>query len=371
MRTVLTTTLAVALAAGLSACTGGGDDMTDGTGTSTSTAGSPSAAGTTGPGEPAETSGTDTGSAGTIEGSATRTGEGPSTSTSATPTATVTPRDQGDGTVERLTDKGGIVTKGAKVTFVYTNGLRYTVDTGKDIPRTGPVKQTTDKGTLEIREDGSATWAATGESLGAVTVDANGAGTMIDGKGLVTVSADGATACLSSKGLNLVEADGSKTQVDGSGVIVLDEDGKTTSYDMSGRASKGVAATFNQCGPDSTVQVDLTADVLFEYGKADLTTGGRSVIASAAKIIKENGQGKTVSVVGHTDSKGTPELNMTLGMKRARAVETELKKTVPSQKIVASSKGQAEPVAANTKPDGSDNPEGRAKNRRVVISWQK
>jgi outer membrane protein OmpA-like peptidoglycan-associated protein len=29
--------------------------------------------------------------------------------------------------------------------------------------------------------------------------------------------------------------------------------------------------------------------------------------------------------------------------------------------------GESKPVAPNTKPDGSDNPEGRAQNRRVEI----
>jgi outer membrane protein OmpA-like peptidoglycan-associated protein len=31
--------------------------------------------------------------------------------------------------------------------------------------------------------------------------------------------------------------------------------------------------------------------------------------------------------------------------------------------------GKADPVAPNTKPDGSDNPDGRRLNRRVTISF--
>jgi outer membrane protein OmpA-like peptidoglycan-associated protein len=33
--------------------------------------------------------------------------------------------------------------------------------------------------------------------------------------------------------------------------------------------------------------------------------------------------------------------------------------------IVTASKGETQPVAPNSKPDGSDNPDGRQKNRRV------
>ncbi|MBB2893872.1 outer membrane protein OmpA-like peptidoglycan-associated protein [Flexivirga oryzae] len=38
-------------------------------------------------------------------------------------------------------------------------------------------------------------------------------------------------------------------------------------------------------------------------------------------------------------------------------------------KLKVSSNGERQPIAANTTKDGSDNPAGRAKNRRVTISW--
>ena len=40
---------------------------------------------------------------------------------------------------------------------------------------------------------------------------------------------------------------------------------------------------------------------------------------------------------------------------------------VASSQISTSGYGESRPVAPNTNPDGSDNPEGRQKNRRVEI----
>jgi len=40
---------------------------------------------------------------------------------------------------------------------------------------------------------------------------------------------------------------------------------------------------------------------------------------------------------------------------------------VPGATIATRGLGKTKPVAANTKPDGSDDPEGRARNRRVEI----
>ena len=38
-----------------------------------------------------------------------------------------------------------------------------------------------------------------------------------------------------------------------------------------------------------------------------------------------------------------------------------------SDRLIAKGYGEAQPVADNQKPNGEDNPEGRAKNRRVEV----
>jgi outer membrane protein OmpA-like peptidoglycan-associated protein len=79
--------------------------------------------------------------------------------------------------------------------------------------------------------------------------------------------------------------------------------------------------------------------------------------------------GRPIHVVGYTDSIGSDGYNMTLSEERAKTVRDWLASHgyIPSSTPYAG-QGKANPVAPNNKPDGSDNPAGRAKNRRVEIT---
>ena len=68
-----------------------------------------------------------------------------------------------------------------------------------------------------------------------------------------------------------------------------------------------------------------------------------------------------VTIVGHTDSKGTDAYNMGLGQRRADSVRAKLIEFgLAADRIVGtSSKGKSEPVATN------DTEEGRFQNRRI------
>lgn len=81
------------------------------------------------------------------------------------------------------------------------------------------------------------------------------------------------------------------------------------------------------------------------------------------KLAKRVAQtGEQVQLIGHTDNKGTPEFNQTLGLARAQAIsQLILKKGVKAQQISVSSKGQTQPVDNNT------TEEGRHNNRRVEV----
>ena len=58
-------------------------------------------------------------------------------------------------------------------------------------------------------------------------------------------------------------------------------------------------------------------------------------------------------------------------MRRARAVAAQLQSGQAAQEMQRTMQvrglGESMPVAANTLPDGADNPEGRQRNRRVEI----
>jgi outer membrane protein OmpA-like peptidoglycan-associated protein len=125
---------------------------------------------------------------------------------------------------------------------------------------------------------------------------------------------------------------------------------------------------------ESTRGVELTlgADVLFEFGKADLTPAADQRLARIAERIREQAKG-VVQIDGHTDTIGDPADNQKLSLRRAETVRialTELLAGVPVT-FRATGHGESKPIAVETTPNGKDNPAGRAKNRRVEIRFDK
>ncbi|WP_374295310.1 OmpA family protein [Sphingomonas sp.] len=71
---------------------------------------------------------------------------------------------------------------------------------------------------------------------------------------------------------------------------------------------------------------------------------------------------------GHSDSQGSDKDNMRTARRRAEVVRDYLvEKGVPKERITVIALGEARPIAPNAKLDGSDDPEGRARNRRVEV----
>ncbi len=260
----------------------------------------------------------------------------------------------------KLTDNGGWIVDGSTVTFVYRNGTRWSVDTGARITDPGSGTYRSDKGTLKISGD-SASWQAKG-SLRGSTVNTAGAGTVIDGSGIIAIAADGSVVCATDKKLAYVGPDGSKGSANQGGAVFVDGSGKK--YSVGKPSANGtMVGRYSVCNPGNRASVDVFSDVLFPYDGDQLTPAGKALVKSAADTIRPEVNGKTVSVVGHTDSQGTPERNMDLGRRRAQAVATELQRQIPGLKVTVSSAGQTQPTAPNS------SAAGRAKNRRVVISW--
>ena len=78
-----------------------------------------------------------------------------------------------------------------------------------------------------------------------------------------------------------------------------------------------------------------------------------------------------VSVEGHTDSRGSDAYNQGLSERRAIAVHDYLVgQGVDGGRLDTVGMGESDPVAPNENDDGSDNPDGRAQNRRVVLKAQ-
>jgi OOP family OmpA-OmpF porin len=116
------------------------------------------------------------------------------------------------------------------------------------------------------------------------------------------------------------------------------------------------------------VTLSISSDVLFEFDRANLTPVARQTVEQIAERIG-SGRGP-VLVEGHTDALGSDAYNLRLSRRRAATVTAALRDLLPGGRALrASGYGEARPVAPNTAPSGEDNPEGRARNRRVTIRF--
>ncbi len=124
---------------------------------------------------------------------------------------------------------------------------------------------------------------------------------------------------------------------------------------------------------DLGYELTLSGDVLFDFDQWSLRPQAQAELQKIAGVITDLGSAQ-VEVTGYTDSKGSDDYNQRLSEQRANSVCAWLEShlSVPANTdCTASGKGEADPVAANTRPDGSDNPEGRAQNRRVELFLQR
>ncbi|MDQ2696246.1 MAG: OmpA family protein [Pseudomonadota bacterium] len=123
--------------------------------------------------------------------------------------------------------------------------------------------------------------------------------------------------------------------------------------------------------PAAPTRLTLSADTHFDFDSAQLKPAGKAELDRLAQGLRDAAAVSNISVVGHTDSIGTDAYNQSLSERRAASVREYLVSVgVPSGVIQTQGMGESQPVAPNTTPDGRDNPEGRAQNRRVEIAVQ-
>lgn len=121
-----------------------------------------------------------------------------------------------------------------------------------------------------------------------------------------------------------------------------------------------------------SLSMNLSGDVLFDYDKAVLKPAAEEALKKVAVVLSQFPE-SSVTVEGYTDSKGGNAVNLPLSRERAGAVKEWLVKNgnMPAARITAKGFGEDNPVAPNTNADGTDNPAGRALNRRVTIIVEK
>ena len=186
-------------------------------------------------------------------------------------------------------------------------------------------------------------------------VDAKGCPKDDDGDGVC----NGVDRCPDTPKGAKVDATGCPLDADGDGVY----DG----LDQCPDTPKGTKVDAKGC-PIEIVRLVL-ANVHFEFNKSDVRPFYRGVLDQVAASLLTN-EWRTVEIElrGHTDAIDTVEYNYRLGQARADSVKDYLvSKGVAPARLVTKSFSELEPAAPNENADGSDDPAGRAMNRRVEM----
>ena len=107
--------------------------------------------------------------------------------------------------------------------------------------------------------------------------------------------------------------------------------------------------------------------VNFEFDRTDITDQYRTDLDVLIDMVQKYPKYK-IEITGHTDSRGSEAYNMRLSKQRAQVVADYLiEKGVKKEQLIVLGYGEERPIAPNSNPDGSDNPNGRFKNRRTEI----
>ncbi len=120
-----------------------------------------------------------------------------------------------------------------------------------------------------------------------------------------------------------------------------------------------------QEGPKDVIVVMDERSLLFDFDKSNVKPQYYEMLHKFIEYVNYNNY--NVVIEGHTDSKGTNEYNMKLGMRRAVSVRDKLLEfgMDPSRIVGVTSKGEEQPVALNS------TDEGRALNRRIEFILSK
>jgi peptidoglycan-associated lipoprotein len=111
-------------------------------------------------------------------------------------------------------------------------------------------------------------------------------------------------------------------------------------------------------------EVTLTDEsVKFGFNRSELSAEAKAALDAFAKKLLAENKNVYVEVQGHTDSIGSAEYNLSLGLARAEAVMRYLNMQhgFPLHRMNAISYGSGKPIADNK------SSEGRGKNRRVAL----
>jgi outer membrane protein OmpA-like peptidoglycan-associated protein len=110
------------------------------------------------------------------------------------------------------------------------------------------------------------------------------------------------------------------------------------------------------------IVVTISGGTLFATGSAKIMPSAHERLNEVARALQQQGQGRSITVEGYTDSRGSEDMNQKLSQQRADAVRDYLVKQGVEPGLISSvGNGESNPIASN------DTTDGRAANRRVEI----
>jgi outer membrane protein OmpA-like peptidoglycan-associated protein len=132
---------------------------------------------------------------------------------------------------------------------------------------------------------------------------------------------------------------------------------------------EGALADLGAKVTEKEIKIALSGDILFDFDKEDLRPDAFPTLEKVGAVLNEYPDAP-VLIEGHTDSKGKESYNRKLSERRAGSVRAWFidHSKIDPERIQTKGWGESKPAAANEKPDGSDDPEGRQLNRRVEIT---
>lgn len=277
----------------------------------------------------------------------------------------------GDGSAVSSSDKGTVVNDGTG-SGVITEGP-ISIIYGGDGSGTYTNADTTV--TITVEADGSGTYSTATTSI---ILDGTGGGNYSNTTSMETIINNGDGSGQFSKGTVTIinNGDGTGSYSDEKLTIQNNGDGTATVNGATVKDAPKVekVAKLGKFPPVESLKpvescgtvITLEDGVLFDFGKSDIRSDAAQTLKSLAGVLN-NAKVPTAHIYGHTDSVSDEAFNLQLSQERADAVSAELKKDGVSAILDGTGYGESKPVAPNENADGSDNPAGRALNRRVEI----
>ena len=277
----------------------------------------------------------------------------------------------GDGSAVSSSDKGTVVNDGTG-SGVITEGPISIIYGGDG---SGTYSNADTMVSINVEADGSGTYSTTTTSI---ILNGTGGGNYSNTTSMETIINNGDGSGQFSKGTVTIinNGDGTGSYSDGKLTIQNNGDGTATVNGATVKDAPKVekVAKLGKFPPVESLKpvescgtvITLEDGVLFDFGKSDIRSDAAQTLKSLAGVLN-NAKVPTAHIYGHTDSISDEAFNLQLSQERADAVSVELKKDGVSAILDATGYGESKPVAPNENADGSDNPAGRALNRRVEI----